>query len=128
KPLLDMLTLTIEPVGAGILCLILLGAVLGAIGALFIALPRHVRRPLSGGVVALGLAGLFQELIRPILANSSFTKPVHDLLYTYTGLRLRGAIIIFAITFVAIIIRDLYRQRIESAFDRLAPTTQRNVR
>src|SRR5262249_29202681 len=69
KALLDMLIFTIEPVGVGILCLILLGAVLGAIGATFIALPRHIRRPLSGGVVALGLAGLFQELIRPILAN-----------------------------------------------------------
>jgi branched-chain amino acid transport system permease protein len=128
KALLDMLTLTIEPVGAGILSLILLGVVLGAIGALFIALPRHIRRPLSGGVIGLGLAGLFEELIRPILANSSATKPIHDLLYTYTGLRLRGAIIIFAITVVAIVIQDHYRQRIQSAFGRLAPVTRRNVR
>jgi branched-chain amino acid transport system permease protein len=126
--LLDMLIFTIEPVGVGILCLILLGAVLGAIGAIFIALPRHVRRPLSGGVVALGLAGLFQELIRPILANSSITRPIHDLLYTYTGERPRGAIIMFAVMVVAIVIRDRYRRRIESAFDRLAPATKRNVR
>jgi branched-chain amino acid transport system permease protein len=128
KTLLDMLIFTIEPVGVGILCLILLGAVLGAIGAIFIALPRHVRRPLSGGVVALGLAGLFQELIRPILANSSITRPIHELLYTYTGERPRGAVIIFAVTVVAIVIRDRYRRRIESAFDRLAPATKRNVR
>jgi branched-chain amino acid transport system permease protein len=128
KALLDMLIFTIEPVGVGILCLILLGAVLGAIGAIFIALPRYIRRPLSGGVVALGLAGLFQELIRPILANSSITRPIHDLLYTYTGQRLRGAIIVFAVTVVAIVVRDRYRQRIESAFDRLAPAAKRNVR
>jgi branched-chain amino acid transport system permease protein len=128
KTLLDMLTFTIEPVGVGILCLILLGAVLGAIGAVFIALPRHIRRPLSGGVVAFGLAGLFQELIGPILANSSITSPIHDLIYTYTGQRPRGAIIVFAVTVVAIVIRDRYRQRIESAFDRLAPAKKRYVR
>jgi branched-chain amino acid transport system permease protein len=128
KTLLDMLTFTIEPVGVGILCLILLGAVLGAIGAIFIALPRHIRRPLSGGVVAFGLAGLFQELIGPILANSSITSPIHDLIYTYTGQRPRGAIIVFAVTVVAIVIRDRYRQRIESAFDRLAPAKKRYVR
>jgi len=128
KDLLDMLTFTVEPVGAGILCLILLGAVLGAIGAIFIALPRHIRRPLSGGVVALGLTGLFQELISPILANSSITKPIHDLIYTYTGQRPRGAIIVFAVTVIAIVIRDRYRQRVELAFDSLAPATRRNVR
>lgn len=128
KTLLDMLTFTIEPAGTGILCLILLGAVLGAIGAIFIVLPRHIRRPLSGGVVALGLAGLFQELISPILANSSITSPIHDLIYTYTGQRPRGAFIVFAVTAVAIVVRDRYRQRIKSAFDRLAPARKRHVR
>ena len=47
--------------------------------------------------MASGIAGLFQELIRPVLANSAATKPLHDLIYTYTGMKLQGAILIFVI-------------------------------
>ena len=128
KPLLDMLSFAIQPVGVGILCLIVLGAVLGTVGVLLVALPRHIRHPLLGGAVAVALAGLFQELIRPILANSSITRPVHDLLYTYTGQRLRGAIIIFILTVLAIVIRDRNRDKVEARLERLSPTTRRNIR
>lgn len=128
KPLLDMLTFSIQPAALGILCLIGLGIVLGVIGVLLVALPRHIRRPLSGGVIAVGLAGLFQELIRPILANSSVTKPMHDLLYTYTGLTLRGAIIIFIVALIAIVLNDLYRGKVAARMDSLPPATQRNIR
>ena len=84
-----------------------------------VALPQAIRHPLSGGIIAAGLAGLFQELIRPILANSSVTKPIHDLLYTYTGLKLQGAIIIFVVAAVAIVIRDLTREEMSSRFNHL---------
>jgi branched-chain amino acid transport system permease protein len=128
KPLLDMLSFAIQPVGVGILCLIALGAVLGTVGVLLVALPRHIRHPLLGGAIAVALAGLFQELIRPILANSSITRPVHDLLYTYTGQRLRGAIIIFILTVLAIVIRDRNRDKVEARLERVSPTTRRNIR
>jgi branched-chain amino acid transport system permease protein len=128
KPLLDMLTFSMKPAGLGILCLIGLGTVLGIIGALAVALPRNIRHPLSYGVIAVGLAGLFQELIRPILANSSVTKPIHDLLYTYTGLKLQGAIIIFIVTVVWVVIRDLTRETTTARFNSLSPATRRNLR
>jgi hypothetical protein len=70
--------------------MLLLGAGLGAAGALLVELPGWLRRPLTGGLVASGMAGLFQELIRPVLANSSTTKPLHDLIYTYTGMKPEG--------------------------------------
>src|SRR5262249_32821836 len=117
KPLVDMLTFAIQPIGLGILCLIALGALLGIVGVLLVALPDQIRRPLSFGVIGAGLAGLFQELIRPILANSSVSKPLHDLLYTYTGLRLRGALIIFAVVALVIVIRDRNRSPIEASLD-----------
>ena len=128
KPLLDMLTFYTQPPGLGILYLIGLGPILGIIGVLLVALPRNIRRPLSGGVIAAALAGLFQELIRPILANSSVTKPIHDLLYTYTGLKLRGAIIIFIVAVVAIVIRDLTGDKAAKRFDHLPLSTRRNIR
>jgi branched-chain amino acid transport system permease protein len=128
KPLLDMLTFHIRPPGLGILCLIGLGPLLGVVGVLLVALPQAVRRPVSGGIIAAGLAGLFQELIRPILANSSVTKPIHDLLYTYTGLKLQGAIIILAVVAISIVIRDLTRDEMASRFNHLPLSTRRNIR
>jgi branched-chain amino acid transport system permease protein len=128
KPLLDMLTFTVKPPGLGIFYLVALGALLGVLGTLMVALPDRVRRPLSGGVIAVGLAGLFQELIRPILANSSVTRPLHDVIYTYTGLMLQGAAIIFCATVAAIVARELTRERTEAAYARLRPEIRRNIR
>ena len=97
-PLLKMLTFEL-PAAWGIAVLILLGAVLGLFGALLFELPNVLRRPLAGGLIAVGLAGLFQELLRPILANSTVSKPIHDLLYTWYGLTVQGAIIVLAVLF-----------------------------
>ncbi len=128
KPLLDMLTFSVKPPALGIFYLLVLGVVLGLLGVLLVALPPHIRRPLSGGVIAAGLAGLFQELIRPILANSSVTKPLHDLLYTYTGLKLQGAVIVFCAAVAFIVVRDLTGDQVAAGYSRLAPSTRRNIR
>ena len=96
-PLLAMLTFGQQPAWLGVAYLLVLGAALGGAGALFLLLADRIRRPLAGGLIATGLAGMLQELIRPILANSRVTKPLHDLLYTWSGLTLRGAVIIFLV-------------------------------
>jgi branched-chain amino acid transport system permease protein len=114
------------PIGIGLL--LCLGALLGFIGALLMELPEPVRRPIIGGLAAAGLAGLFQELIRPILANSATTKPIHDLLYTWTGMTLRGAIVIFLLVAAGIVLWRMSRERILSNFDRLTPITRYRVR
>jgi hypothetical protein len=93
QPLLKMLSFELNPVPAGIGCLLVFGIVLGGLGALLVMLPQRIRRPLVGGIIGAGIAGLFQELIQPILANSSVTKSLHDLLYTWSGLKLQGAVI-----------------------------------
>src|SRR5438105_380477 len=128
KPLLDLLTFYIEPPIIGILCLIVLGGILGMAGVLLIALPRQIRRPISGGIIAAGLAGLFQELIRPILANSSVTKPLHNLIYTYTGLKLQGAVILFIGAALSIVIHDRSRGPVEARLNRLPSATRRKIR
>ena len=72
KPLLDMLTFQIQPRLGYHRLARLLGALLGAAGALARNAPGQLRRrSISGGLIAAGLAGLFQELIRPVLANST---------------------------------------------------------
>ena len=71
---------------------------------------------------------MLQELIRPILANSRVTKPLHDLLYTWSGLTLRGAVIVFLVTAAAVLVWRLNRQRIETALGGLDPRTRRRIR
>lgn len=127
-PLLQMLTFGRKPAIMGILLLIPFGAVFGFLGAALVQLPDRIRRPLTGGLVAMGLAGLFQELLRPILANSWVTKPLHDLLYTWTGMTMQGAIIIFTVTLVGLAIWGHFRQRITASYETLEPKTRRNIR
>jgi branched-chain amino acid transport system permease protein len=128
KPLFDMLTFGVQPSALGIVYLLIAGAVLGCLGVLLVALPPRIRGPLAGGAIGVGLAGLFQELIRPILANSSVTKPLHNLLYTYTGLMLQGAVIIFCVVAAIIVIHDLTGGRMSSEYNRLQPSTRRTIR
>jgi branched-chain amino acid transport system permease protein len=109
----------------GIAALIALGAALGLLGALLMELPERLGRPIAAGLTAAGLAGLFQELIRPILANSRTTKPIHDLLYTWTGLTLRGAIIIFALVAAGTLLWILSRERVRSQLSQV-PAPQRH--
>lgn len=128
RPLLAMLSFHLEPVWLGVACLVLLGAALGAAGAFFLLLPDGIRRPLAGGLIATGLAGMLQELIRPILANSRATRPLHDLLYTWSGLTLRGAVIVFVVSAVAVWLWRINRQRIETALAGLDLRTRRRIR
>jgi len=126
--LLKMLSFELQPVMLGIACLFAFGTALGCLGAILVLLPRWFSRPLLGGIVGAGLAGLFQELIRPILANSWVTKPLHDLLYTWSGLTFQGALIIFVVSTIGVALWDMHRQRISTAFGRFEPGTQRNIR
>ncbi|MGH6914182.1 MAG: ABC transporter permease subunit, partial [Geminicoccales bacterium] len=127
-PLLAMLTFGQKPAWQGVAYLLVLGAALGGAGALLLLSADGVRRPLAGGLIATGLAGMLQELIRPILANSPVTKPLHDLLYSWNGLTLRGAAIIFAVAAMVVWLWYRNRQRLETAVGGLEPATRRHLR
>jgi branched-chain amino acid transport system permease protein len=126
--LLKMLSFGVQSVALGVVCLLVFGPVLGGLGAVLAMLPRRLIRPLYIGVLGAGAAGLFQELIRPILANSWVTKPLHDLLYTWSGLTLQGAVIVFVVTAAALSAWQVTRPRTAAAFGRLDPGTRRHIR
>jgi branched-chain amino acid transport system permease protein len=128
RPLFIMLTFGQQPALVGVAYLVLLGGVLGGVGALFPFLDDRIRRPLAGAMIAIGLAGMLQELIRPILANSGVTRPVHDLLYSWNGLTLRGAAIMFVLVGLPVLLWDFNRRRIETAFGGLEPGVRRPLR
>lgn len=128
RPFLQMLTFKLSDPLLGIGALLALGAVMGALGALLVWLPGYVRRPIAGGLIAAGGLGLFQDLFRPILTNSQFSKPLADLLYTYTGLSLQGAIITFLTAAAAAVVWHWYGDRVRHRFNGLSETTRSNVR
>ena len=117
-----------KEVWVGIAMMIGFGACAGAVGALLICLPRRVRRPISGGLIGMGLAGLFQELIRIILAGSSLTKPLHDLIYTWTGMTLQGAFVMFFAVLVGVFVWDFNRERVTLIFNALPETVRKRFR
>jgi branched-chain amino acid transport system permease protein len=127
NPIYKMLTFGFSA-PLGISLLICLGAILGLLGALLTELPDAVRRPLTSGLIAAGLAGLFQELVRPILANSNTTKPIHDLLYTWTGLTLQGAVIIFVLVLAGVILWRMSRDRLIANLNRVPPLHRQRLR
>jgi len=112
----------------GVAAMLALGAALGAAGAALVLLPGWLRRPLTGGLVASGIAGLFQELIRPVLANSAATKPLHDLIYTYTGMKLQGAILIFVVGAVATVLWAKFQPAAKARIQEMPAGQQRTLR
>ena len=127
-PFQQMLTFKQSDPWRGILYLLALGIVMGGLGVLLTRLPGGLRRPIAGGLIGGGVLGLFQDIFRPILTNSSVTKPVADLLYTYTGLSPRGAGIMFVLTASVVWIWDKNSARIGTEFRRLDPDTQETTR
>ena len=101
-----MLTLDIQPAALGALALVAVGVVVGALGAIVVLLPRILRRPVVAALAGAGVAGLFQEIIRIILVNNIATKWLHDLLYSYKGLTLTGALIVGVVSLAGSIAWD----------------------
>jgi branched-chain amino acid transport system permease protein len=128
KPFLQMLTFKQDQPAFGLLYLLGLGALMGGLGTSLARSPSRLRRPITGGLIGAGMLGLFQDVFRPILSNSFATKPLADLLYTYTGLSLRGATVIFVVTAAGIWLWDANRSRLQAGMERLRPSTRRNLR
>jgi len=53
---------------------------------------------------------------------------LHDLLYTWIGLKLEGAAILLIVVAAAVVLWDKNRPRVVAAFGRLDPRTQRRIR
>lgn len=123
--LLKLLTFNMQPPAMGALAMIGLGALVAAAAALLVSLPSVLRRPIAAGLIGAGAAGLFQELIRITLVNNLATKWLHDLLYTYTGLTLQGAIIVAIASAIGIVVYDTIHGSMRMAGVDMAATKQR---
>ena len=124
KPLYDMLTFSLSRC-SGSRASLPSGSRLAFSGVLMVALPPSIRRPITAGIVAAGLAGLFQELIRPILANSSVSSRCTICSIPIRGSSSRAPSSSSASRRAGLLIRDLTAERAEASLNRLPPATRR---
>ncbi len=97
QTLLDLLTLHL-PLGAGMAALVVIGAAVGSLGALFRYLDPMLRQTLTRGAGVAFLVALLQEMVKALLENLQlgFLKPF---LFTGNGLTIVGAALLFLIGF-----------------------------
>jgi branched-chain amino acid transport system permease protein len=106
--------LTLEQ-GLALGCVILIagGAIAGLFGALWRTAPAVVHRLIGPGLIAVTIAGVFQELIQLMLQQ--YEGPIGDLrdfIYTWEGLSPQGAISIFLIVALCSeILGSIFRRR-----------------
>jgi branched-chain amino acid transport system permease protein len=94
RPLGKMLTFGYgQPLGP--LLLILAGALSAGLGTLLSWLPAVGRRVLIVGVTSVIVAGVFQELIQIMLQAGALIGAFRDMLYSWDGLGVQGAVIVF---------------------------------
>jgi branched-chain amino acid transport system permease protein len=120
--LLEMLTVGLSPAG-GIAILLVGGAVAGLVGVALRVAPPMLTRPLLPGAVTVLVAGVFQELIQLMLQQySGIITELQNLLYTWEGLTIQGAAILFVIaTLCGFVARQI-------KFRRLARNPVRDLR
>jgi branched-chain amino acid transport system permease protein len=94
--LVDMLTLGLD-LTVGVPLLIAAAAVAGLLGAALRLAPSAVTRPLLPGAVTVLVAGVFQELIQLMLQQWPVLTDFQELFYTWDGLSVQGAVLLFVI-------------------------------
>src|SRR5262249_12964558 len=110
--LFDMLTLD-QGLAPGIAILIGVGAIAGLLGAALRISPTLVRRSIFPGAIAVGVAGVFQELIQLMLQQYDQISDFREFIYSWDGLTLQGAATIFLLTALGSeIIGSIWRRRI----------------
>ena len=122
-----ILTMGVE--GAGGIFIILLGGLLCGIfaGALYL-IPELIRQVTIICLSSVLMAGLLQDLIRPVLAPWSLLSIISDWLYTQNGLTILGAIAIAVIIGICYIIWAKKREDVKTGYTQLPGDTQRNIK
>ncbi|HLY88547.1 MAG TPA: branched-chain amino acid ABC transporter permease [Acetobacteraceae bacterium] len=100
----DLFQMLTTEQGLAVGCVILIGggALAGLLGALWRISPAALRRAVGPGLIAVVVAGVFQELIQLILQQyeGGTVADLRDFIYTWEGLSPQGALTIFVVVAV----------------------------
>lgn len=112
---------------AGVLWLVLGGAVIGGLGAVTTFLPTRWRRPFIAGLGMVFVIGLFQELVQ-LMLQSEVRATIRDVFFTQDGLSVRGAVLVFLIAVGINVVWSRYRGSVGGWAGRLPPPRRRALR
>ena len=121
------LTLGIDG-AAGILVILLLGAVCGIVSSLLYYLPFAIRRVTIMSLSIMIGAGVLQELIRPVLLSWGPMAVIADYFYTSNGLTIAGAITIVIAVAGGMAAWALKGENIKSGYSHLSGGSQRGIK
>ena len=113
---------------AGIFVILVAGGLSGVFAGILYLVPQLVRQVTIVSLGSVLIAGLLQDLIRPVLASWGPVAVVSEWLFTQNGLTISGSILILVIIAAIITIWTLKRENIKTGYGNLSGGTQRNIK
>ncbi len=113
--------------GKGLVILVAALAVAGVIGALVAFIPQRYRRPLILAVVIVLISGLLSEFIKQVLQQFVSRQTIKKLV-AGKSLTAQGAVALFLVSYVVILVKDLKGDQIQARYNALPPATRKTTR
>jgi len=109
--------------------LIVAGASLAVLGAALTRAPEGLRKPAAAGLAFVIVFGVFQELIQIMMQSGGAIDALRQSIYTWEGLTLAGALIIFFLASgAAFVWTGWLRGPARERFMRLSPAQKRTAK
>ncbi|HSL31938.1 MAG TPA: hypothetical protein VK900_22225 [Anaerolineales bacterium] len=129
-PLVRILTLERE-IANGLLLLLVMGVVVGAVGGLIYTLPGRVRGAVVLGLSVVAFLGLMQELIQVPLRSTPALSSALAWMFgrgTQKGLSVAGAVVVFLIVTIGNLLWQGNSSRVQDGFAKLPARNQKSIR
>ncbi len=112
----------------GILIILLIGALCGIFAAVLYYLPKLARRVVIFSFSSVAIAGVLQDLLRPVLSAWGPMGVISDWLFTGNGLTVVGSIAIALLIAGSITAWGLKREDLKTGFSHLGGGTQKGIK
>lgn len=113
---------------AGIFVILVAGGLSGVFAGILYLLPQLARQVTIASLGSVLIAGLLQDLIRPVLSSWGPVAVVSEWLFTQNGLTISGSILILVVIAVIFTIWTLKRENIKTGYVNLSGGTQRSIK
>ncbi len=113
---------------AGILLILLIGLLCGAFAAVLYFLPGLLRKMLIAALSSVVIAGVLQDLLRPVLSAWGAMGFIAEWLYTGNGLTVMGSLSLFLLIAGIIAAWGLKGEDVKRGFTHLGTGTQRGIK
>jgi branched-chain amino acid transport system permease protein len=113
---------------AGIFVILVAGGLSGVFAGIIYLIPQLARQVTIASLGSVLIAGLLQDLIRPVLSSWGPVAVVSEWLFSQNGLTISGSIVILVIIAAIFTIWALKRESIKTGYGNLSGGTQRSIK